>query len=119
MVCLGLTSDRDANGNNVGLLGYYTLPNCLSKCGTTTGCNYVAWAYNNNKCYGYKTINPDNCGYHSYWRHYKNDGLEKLKLESNYDITVKRDVAVGHGPYPLCYKCVSSKANPSYHTGAA
>jgi len=51
---------------------------------------------------------------------YKNDGLgEKLKLESNYDITVKRDVAVGHGPYPLCYKCVSSKANPSYHTGAA
>ena len=34
----------------------------------------------------------------------------------NHDITIKRDVAAGFGPFKLCFKCTSTKVNSSYHT---
>lgn len=121
MVCLGLASDRDNNGNKIMYAGVYSLANCHIRCTATSGCNFMAHKTNDNQCHLYKTFTRSACVYNGAtgFRTYTNDGIVKFNLEANYDITMKRDVAVGYGPFPLCYTCVSSKANPSYHTGAA
>ena len=66
-----------------------------------------------NRCYSY-TGYSGTCVAVSSWTTF-----EIQEATSSYDIKVRRDVALGFGPIPLCYKCVSSKTNPSYHTGAA
>ena len=57
-----------------------------------------------NRCYSY-TGYSGTCVAVSSWTTF-----EIQEATSSYDIKVRRDVALGFGPIPLCYKCVSSNA---------